>query len=244
MSNSLLEIKEFRHILENSGYAVFFGGAGVSTDSGIPDFRGPNGLYKNKNSSAEYLLSRECLKGEPELFFKFYREKMLYPNAIPNKTHTGLAELEAKGILKAVITQNIDGLHQKAGSQKVIELHGSTNRHYCMRCGKLHDKASVIESENIPRCACGGIIRPDVTIYGEPLDNKAFFAAQNEIEKADVLIVGGSSLTVQPAASLVGNFCGNHLVIINYTQTPYDSMANCIIRDSISNVFSQIIGEL
>ncbi len=233
------DIMQLKQILKEAQYAVFFGGAGVSTDSGIPDFRGNGGFY-SANESNEYYLSNACLRNDPEAFFRFYREHMLYPDAQPNDTHFALARLEQEGKLQAVITQNIDGLHQAAGSQKVIELHGTTKRCYCGRCGKLYP-AEAVQWEGIPRCEkCGGIIRPDVTLYGESLDSGAFYNAEEEIANADVLIVGGTSLTVHPAASLVGQFQGEHLIIINRTPTPYDGMAEVVLRDGLSDVFRKL----
>lgn len=232
----ILKAKEF---LENARYAVFFGGAGVSTDSGIPDFRSSGGVY-DADESKEYYLSNACLRNDPEAFFRFYRENMLYPDALPNDTHLALARLEQEGKLQAVITQNIDGLHQKAGSKKVIELHGTTARYYCSRCGKLYDPSCVEGGQDILRCEkCGGIVRPDVTLYGESLSS-AFYDGEEEIAKADVLIVGGTSLTVQPAASLVGQFQGDHLIIINRTPTPYDGLADMVIRQGLSEVFRKL----
>lgn len=233
------DVLKAKEILENARYAVFFGGAGVSTDSGIPDFRSSGGVYGGSESN-EYYLSNACLRNDPIAFFRFYRGNMLYPNAKPNDTHLALARLEQQGKLKAVITQNIDGLHQKAGSKKVIELHGTTERYYCGRCGKLYPPEA-IEGEAIPRCEkCGGIIRPDVTLYGESLSSSAFYDAEEEIANADVLIVGGTSLTVQPAASFVGQFRGDHLIIINRAPTPYDGMAEIVIREGLSEVFRQL----
>lgn len=233
----ILLVKE---ILKKAQYAVFFGGAGVSTDSGIPDFRSSGGVY-GADESKEYYLSNACLRNDPEAFFRFYRENMLYPDAQPNETHLALAKLEKMGKLQAVITQNIDGLHQKAGSQRVIELHGTTARYYCGRCGKLYDPSYVEGGEGIPRCEkCGGIVRPDVTLYGESLPGSAFYDAEEEIANADVLIVGGTSLTVQPAASLVGQFRGEHLIIINRTTTPYDGLAEFVIHEGLSHVFRQL----
>lgn len=229
---------KIREIVMNSDYAVFFGGAGVSTDSGIPDFRGNGGLYDAKDESNEYSLSRQCLTNEPEKFFQFFRKNMVFEDAKPNAAHFALASLEERGILKAVITQNIDGLHQKAGSKRVIELHGASGRCYCTKCGKVFDNG-IILCNNVPYCdKCGGLVRPDVTLYGETLDGFNFADARQEISAADVLIVGGSSLVVDPAASLIRAFQGEHLIIINYTPTPYDGIAEFVIRDSISEVLS------
>lgn len=230
------DIKEIKEILRNSSHAVFFGGAGVSTASGIPDFRGAAGLYTVSNEPAEYFLSRECLVNEPERFFQFYREKMLYPDALPNDAHFALASLEKEGIIKAVITQNIDGLHQMAGSKEILELHGTVARSYCDRCGKTYPFDFISTAAGVPRCTCGSIVRPDVTLYGESLPADAFNRAAEHIEKADVLIAAGTSLTVYPAASLVANFKGDHLIIINYSSTPYDGLAEYVIRDSIVEV--------
>ncbi len=233
------DILKAKEILKNGEYVVFFGGAGVSTDSGIPDFRSSGGVY-GADESKGYYLSNACLRNDPEAFFRFYRENMLYPDAQPNDTHLALARLEQMGKIRAVITQNIDGLHQKAGSERVIELHGTTARYYCSRCGKLYPP-EVMDGEQIPRCEkCGGIVRPDVTLYGESLPSGAFYDAEEEISNADVLIVGGTSLTVHPAASLVGQFRGAHLIIINRTPTPYDGLAELIIRDGLSHVFRQL----
>ncbi len=235
------DIEEIKEILKNSKYAVFFGGAGVSTASGIPDFRGAAGLYTVSDEPAEYFLSRECLLSEPQRFFDFYREKMVYPDARPNDAHYALAQLEADGIIKAVITQNIDGLHQMAGSKNVLELHGTLSRSFCDRCGKTYAPDIISEAADIPRCSCGGIIRPDVTLYGEALPTDAFTASEEHIANADVLIAAGSSLTVYPAASLVADFFGDHLIIINYSPTPYDEFAEYVIRDSLVDVFSELV---
>ena len=234
-------IERLLQIIKNARHAVFFGGAGVSTDSGIPDFRGAGGLYTSEGEGNEYYLSRRCLTVDPFAFYRFYNKNMVFPDAKPNRAHIALAKLEEKGILKSVITQNIDGLHQKAGSRRVIELHGTVSRFYCMRCGKVFDSAYVAEYSDVPKCsACGGIVRPDVTLYGEALDGITFRDAENEVAAADVLIAGGSSLTVFPAASLVGNFAGKHLIIINYSPTPYDDSAEFVIRDSLSDVLSAL----
>lgn len=227
-------------ILKKSKHAVFFGGAGVSTESGIPDFRGADGLYSSDGKGNEYYLSRRCLNIDPFAFYRFFRQNMIFPDAKPNRAHLALAELEAKGKLGAVITQNIDGLHQAAGSRRVLELHGTVSRSYCMRCGKVC-KAELSDDEPVPKCpACGGIVRPDVTLYGEPLDGFTFREAEEEIARADLLIAGGSSLTVYPAASLVGNFEGKHLIIINYSPTAYDSSAEYVFRESVGEILSAL----
>lgn len=234
-------LKRIRELLYGSEHAVFFGGAGVSTDSGIPDFRGMNGLYR-QDESYEYLLSRTCLDKEPQKFYDFYREKMLYPLAKPNKTHYALAQLEKAGIIKAVITQNIDGLHEKAGSRSVIELHGTENRNYCMRCKRVYNRDIIEKSEGLPLCLqCGGLIRPDVTLYEEALPSEAFYEAAEHIARADLLIAGGSSLRVFPAAGFVADFSGKHLVIVNLTPTPYDDKAEYVVRQPLSEFFSQLL---
>lgn len=234
-------IESISEILSAAKHVVFFGGAGVSTESGIPDFRGSGGLYTSEGEGNEYYLSRRCLTINPLAFYNFYNKNMVYPDAKPNRAHYALAKLEEKGILKSVITQNIDGLHQAAGSRRVIELHGTVSRSYCMRCGKVCEPNPLGKDEIVPKCpACGGIVRPDVTLYGEALDGFTFRDAENEIAAADVLIVGGSSLTVYPAASLVGNFEGKHLIIINYSPTDYDRSAEFVIRESVGEVLSAL----
>ena len=239
--NMSKEIELIREILREAKHVVFFGGAGVSTESGIPDFRGSGGLYTSEGEGNEYYLSRRCLTINPLAFYNFYNKNMVYPGAKPNRAHYALAKLEEKGILKSVITQNIDGLHQSAGSRRVIELHGTVSRSYCMRCGKVCEPNVLGKDEIVPKCpACGGIVRPDVTLYGEALDGFTFRDAENEIAAADVLIVGGSSLTVYPAASLVGNFEGKHLIIINYSPTDYDRSAEFVIRESVGEVLSAL----
>lgn len=237
------ELEKLRALINRAEYAVFFGGAGVSTDSGIPDFRGNGGLYNNDSATpTEYFLSRTCLIRDSERFFEFYRNNMLYPDAEPNFTHHALAKLEAEGKIKAVITQNIDGLHQMAGSENVIELHGTTSRYFCDRCGKLYGAEVLHSTQSVPRCeACEGIVRPDVTLYGEGLDNHSFFCAEEEVSSADLLIVGGTSLTVQPAASLIDSFGGETLVIINLSPTPFDHRADLVINAPLSEVFASLI---
>lgn len=233
---------KLQQILEESENIVFFGGAGVSTDSGIPDFRSGSGLYHEAlpdGESPENCLSERYLRMHPEKFFRYYRSHMIYPDAEPNAAHYAIAELEQQGKLSAVITQNIDGLHQAAGSQNVIELHGSVHRNYCVQCGKQYSLSFLLHSEGVPRCdVCGGMVRPDVVLYGEGLDGEAFGRAEEAISEADTLIVAGTSLTVQPAASLIDLFEGEHLVIINQSETPYDADAELVIRDRIADVLS------
>lgn len=238
-NDNIYDVERVKEILLSSEHAVFFGGAGVSTDSGIPDFRGNGGLYDSEEESNEYYLSRECLMREPDKFFQFFKNNMVFQNAEPNDAHFAIARLEERGLIKAVITQNIDGLHQKAGSQRVIELHGTANRYYCTRCGKVYSDEVLSAQDYIPRCeVCNSLVRPDVTLYGESLDGFNYADAEEEISRADVLIVGGSSLVVNPAASLIDSFQGEHLIIINYSPTPYDGLAEHVIRDSISDVFN------
>ncbi len=241
----MLNVEKVTEILRNAKHVVFFGGAGLSTESGIPDFRGSGGLYTSEGEGNEYYLSRRCLTVDPRAFYRFYNQNMVFHDAKPNRAHLSLAKLEEKGIIKAVITQNIDGLHQAAGSRRVIELHGTVSRSYCMRCGKVFDRAYIEGQADIPKCSeCGGIVRPDVTLYGESLDGFTFRDAENEVAEADVMIVGGSSLTVYPAASLVRNFSGEHLIIINYSPTDYDSYAEYVFRASVSDVLSELAERL
>lgn len=232
---------ELQDLILESNNIVFFGGAGVSTESGIPDFRSVDGLYNQKYSyPPEQILSHSFFMSNTEYFYDFYKNKMLFLEALPNKAHIKLAEFERIGKLKAVITQNIDGLHQKAGSKNVLELHGSVHRNYCMKCGKFYDVDKVIESKGIPRCTCNGIIKPDVVLYEEGLDNETIDKAVNYISNADVLIIGGTSLAVYPAAGLIRYYKGNKLILINKSSTSMDSMANLIINDSIGKVFEGI----
>ena len=231
------ELEEIKEILRNAQHAVFFGGAGVSTESGIPDFRSNGGIY-DSDESGEYFLSRQCLVSEPERFFDFFRKNMVFDGYEPDGAHIALASLERDGVIKAVITQNIDGLHQAAGSRRVIELHGRSGRFYCTKC-RAEYGADALGFGGVPRCeSCGGIVRPDVTLYGESLDGFSFSEAEDEISMADVLIVGGTSLLVNPAASLIDAYQGEHLIIINYSETPYDEYAEYVIRESISEVLS------
>lgn len=234
-------IEKLKKLVEESNNIVFFGGAGVSTESGIPDFRSKDGLYNQKYKySPEVILSHSFFLNNTKDFYDFYREKMNSLKYSPNITHRKLAELEEKGKLKAVITQNIDGLHQKAGSKKVLELHGSVLRNYCMKCNSFYDADFVFKGKGIPKCKCGGIIKPDVVLYQEPLDYDVFEEAVEKILNADLLIVAGTSLTVNPACSLIQYFNGKNLVLINRDATPYDNRADLLIRESLGNVFSNI----
>ena len=232
---------ELKEIISKSSNIVFFGGAGVSTESGIPDFRSSDGLYSAKyKHSPEVMVSHSFFKTNTEEFFDFYKNKMIFPDAMPNAAHKKLAELEKEGKVKAVITQNIDGLHQKAGSRNVLELHGSVHRNYCMKCGKFHDVNFIIKSKGIPKCLCGGIVKPDVVLYEESLDSEIIEKSVHFIEHADVLIVGGTSLVVYPAAGLINYFKGSKLVLINKSSTSMDRRADLVINDSIGKVFSSV----
>ena len=235
-------MKTLQQIVDESKSIVFFGGAGVSTESGIPDFRSPDGLYNQKyDVPPEELLSHEYFFEHTGKFFEFYREKMLCLDAKTNKAHLKLAELERAGKLTAVITQNIDGLHQMAGSKNVLELHGSIHRNYCMRCGKFFDAAYVKNSEGAPKCdECGGLIKPDVVLYEEGLDENVISKTIHYISQADVLIIGGTSLVVYPAAGLIDYFKGSHLILINKSATQRDSQADLVINDKIGEVFGQL----
>ena len=220
---------------------VFFGGAGVSTESGIPDFRSVDGLYSQKfDYPPETIISHSFFLRNPDYFYRFYREKMLPLGFEPNITHKVLARWEAEGKLCAVVTQNIDGLHQKAGSQRVYELHGSVLRNYCMKCGKFYSAEYVKKSVGLPRCDCGGIVKPDVVLYEEGLDQKTIEGSLRAIRNADMLIVAGTSLTVYPAAGLISDYRGNRLVLINRDETPYDGYADLVLHRSLGAVFSQL----
>ena len=228
------EIETLHQWMQESERVVFFGGAGVSTESGIPDFRSTDGLYNQQyDYPPEQILSHTFFMRWPEEFFRFYRDKMLAPSAKPNKAHRALAKLEEQGKLTAVITQNIDGLHQMAGSKKVLELHGSVHRNYCMRCHKFHSMEEILHSEGVPRCSCGGIIKPDVVLYEEGLDQQILQESVDQIRRADMLIIGGTSLTVYPAAGLLDYYTGNRLVLINKTAMARDGLANLVINESI-----------
>ena len=239
MCNS--EIETLKTWIEASDNIVFFGGAGVSTESGIPDFRSTDGLYHQKfEYPPETILSHTFFYQHTEYFYRFYREKMLPLEAEPNAAHRALAALERAGKLRAIVTQNIDGLHQKAGSKNVYELHGSIWRNYCTKCGKSYSAEFIRDSGGVPHCACGGLIKPDVVLYEEGLDEKTIKGAVRAIAEADVLIVGGTSLTVYPAAGLIRYYGGNRLVLINRDETPYDGYANLIFRAPIGKVLGAV----
>ena len=236
------EVKELQNLINNHDNIVFFGGAGVSTESGIPDFRSQDGLYNQKyDYPPETILSHSFFKRHPEEFFKFYRDKMLCDTAKPNAAHLKLAEMEKKGKLQAIITQNIDNLHQMAGSKNVLELHGSVYRNYCTKCGKFYDFDYIKNSDGVPHCECGGIIKPDVVLYEENLNDDVMMKAVNAISNAQVLIIGGTSLSVWPAASLIDYFYGGHLVVINKAPTSRDLYADLVIREPIGEVFKQVV---
>ncbi|WP_026508609.1 NAD-dependent protein deacylase [Butyrivibrio sp. MC2013] len=238
MEDALNRLKE---IIEETDNIVFFGGAGVSTESGIPDFRSQDGLYNQKYKyPPERIVSHTFYERLPEEFFSFYKDRMIAPDAKPNKAHLTLARWEKEGKLKAVITQNIDGLHQAAGSQKVLELHGSTLRNYCERCGKFYDRDYILKSEGVPVCECGGRIKPDVVLYEEGLDMQVINEAISYIAAADVLIVGGTSLAVYPAAGLIDYYRGHKLVVINKSATPRDGDADLLVQGSIGEILGQM----
>lgn len=235
------EVERLQEIIDTHDNIVFFGGAGVSTESGIPDFRSQDGLYHQQyDFPPETILSHTFFMRRPEEFYRFYRDKMLCDTAKPNETHLKLAELERTGKLRAVVTQNIDNLHQQAGSKKVLELHGSVYRNYCMDCGRFYDFSYMKESSGVPKCECGGIIKPDVVLYEEGLDNQVISESVQAISEAEVLIIGGTSLSVYPAAGLIDYFRGEHLVVINKSSTPQDRNADLLIKLPIGSVFSQI----
>ena len=235
------KLRQLQEWIDGSGSIVFFGGAGVSTESGIPDFRSVDGLYHQKyDYPPETILSHTFFEAHPEEFYKLHRDKLVCPDAKPNAAHLKLAELERAGKLKAVVTQNIDGLHQAAGSVNVLELHGSTHRCYCAKCGKNYPESAVNEGTGVPRCACGGVIRPDVVLYEESLDQETMEAALLSISRADMLIIGGTSLVVYPAAGLVHYYRGNKLVLINRDPTPYDRKADLVINAPIGQVLGGI----
>ena len=238
MDDKLQALKE---MVDGSDNIVFFGGAGVSTESGIPDFRSTGGLYHQEwKYPPETILSHTFYKSKPEEFFRFYRAKMLAPGAKPNAAHRKLAEWEARGKLKAVITQNIDGLHQAAGSREVLELHGSVHRNHCEKCGRFYGLDYILETRGVPRCACGGIVKPDVVLYEESLDQELLSRALRYIAEADMLIIGGTSLNVYPAAGLVRYYSGSRLVLINKGAVAQDLTADLVLTDPLGEVLSQL----
>ncbi len=235
------EIEKLKKIIEQSDNIVFFGGAGVSTESGIPDFRSVDGLYNQKwKYPPETILSHSFFVHNPEEYYRFHHAKLKVRGFKPNQAHIRLAELEKEGKVRAVITQNIDGLHQAAGSKKVLELHGTLHRAYCSACGKPFSAEEMENCDGVPRCTCGGVIRPDIVLYEESLDDQVLRESVSYIRKADVLIVGGTSLNVYPAAGLINYYNGNKLVLINRSATPYDEYADLVIHENIGNVFSQV----
>ncbi len=235
------KIEILKQWINESNRIVFFGGAGVSTESGIPDFRSVDGLYNQKfEYPPETIISHSFYERKPEYFFRFYREKMMPLGFEPNITHKVLARWEAEGKLAAVVTQNIDGLHQKAGSKRVLELHGSILRNYCVRCGKFHSAEFVKSADGVPKCDCGGTVKPDVVLYEEPLNQRTIFDSIEAIADADLLIVAGTSLTVYPAAGLVDYYRGDRLVLINRDTTPYDDRADLVFHESLGNIFSEL----
>ena len=236
------QIKKLKEIVDNSNNIVFFGGAGVSTESGIPDFRSVDGLYNQKyDYPPETILSHTFYRQKPEEFFRFYKDKMLFLVANPNAAHLKLAEWEQEGRLKAVITQNIDGLHQAAGSKRVLELHGSVLRNYCERCGKFFDAEYMLSAEGVPKCDhCGGPVKPDVVLYEEGLDDQVLGDAVSYIRNADVLIIGGTSLVVYPAAGLIDYYNGSKLILVNKTPTARDGAADLVVQGSIGEIFAAL----
>lgn len=239
----MTRITQLQEIIDSSDNIVFFGGAGVSTESGIADFRSESGIFKSLEKygdTPENLISHTYYQDHTEEFFEYYKDTLVFDNAEPNPAHIALANLEKTGKLKAVITQNIDGLHQKAGSKEVLELHGSIHRNYCQICGKEYGLNHILKSDGIPKCDCGGIVKPDVVLYEEPLNNAVLSFAIDYISNADTLIIGGTSLVVYPAAGLINYFNGNNLVLINKSETPYDNIATLVINDAIGETLSQI----
>ena len=233
--------EKLKELVDGSNNIVFFGGAGVSTESGIPDFRSTDGLYHQQyDYPPETILSHSFFMRNPEEFYRFYKNKMLCLDAKPNMAHKKLAELEKAGKLKAVITQNIDGLHQAAGSKEVLELHGSVHRNYCMKCGKFYDAEYMLHAEGVPTCSCGGMIKPDVVLYEEGLDDRTIRKSIDYIRNADMLIIGGTSLVVYPAAGLIDYYRGNKLAVINMSVTSQDKNADLVIQEPIGKVFSNL----
>lgn len=242
MDKQMEPIEQLKQALDDSEYVVFFGGAGVSTESHIPDFRSVDGLYNQRYKyPPETIISHSFYLRKPDEFYEFYKDKMLFPDAEPNMAHKKLAELEKSGKVKAVITQNIDGLHQLAGSKEVLELHGSVHRNYCTSCHKFFDLKYIMEADGIPTCdSCGAIVKPDVVLYEEGLDQDIINRTVRHIQKADMLIIGGTSLVVHPAAGLINYFQGKYLVVINMQPTPRDKQADIVINQKIGEVFAQL----
>lgn len=236
------QIEQLRDIIARSRRIVFFGGAGVSTGSGIPDFRSETGLYRDayEGLSPEVILSRDFFYLQPELFFDFYRKHMLFPEARPNAVHRYLFLLEKQDRLRGIVTQNIDGLHRAAGNIRVYELHGNVHENECLECGAVYPMEAVLHSAGVPRCACGGVIKPNVVLYGEPLPKYVVIGARREITNADTLIVAGTSLSVEPAASFVEDFRGKNLIVINREETKADERASLVIRDEMTDVFDAL----
>lgn len=241
----MTKIDELRQIIQTYDNIVFFGGAGVSCPSGIPDFRSANGIYSEKfkmTLNPEDIVSHSFFIRCPEEFYEFYRAKMIYQDAKPNKAHLALAKLEEMDKLNAVITQNIDGLHQMAGSKRVFELHGTIHYNYCMKCGKSYPLEHIINADGVPKCECGGIVRPDVVLYEEGLDDYTVEMSRAFVQSAEVLIIGGTSLKVYPAAGYVREFCGKKLVLINKSETDMDLSADLVINDDIAKVLGEVVG--
>lgn len=238
------EMETLKQWIEDSKRIVFFGGAGVSTESGIPDFRSVDGLYNQKYAyPPETIISHSFYKRNPEEFYRFYKDRMIYQDAEPNAAHKALVKLEEEGKLCSVITQNIDGLHQMAGSKKVLELHGSIHRNYCEKCRKFYSLDYVVQSKGVPKCECGGTVKPDVVLYEEGLDTDTINQAVYELKHADMLIVGGTSLVVYPAAGMIDYYKGNKMVLINLAPTSRDNMADLVIKGKIGEVFEEILGK-
>ena len=238
MDTNILTLKKW---ISESDNVVFFGGAGVSTESGIPDFRSVDGLYSQEwRYPPETILSHSFFERDPEEYYRFHRAKLVIDGVKPNRAHLRLAELEREGKLRAVITQNIDGLHQAAGSRNVLELHGSILRAYCSKCRRPYPQEQMNQGKGLPRCVCGGIIRPDIVLYEEPLDQDILTRAVRYIQEAEVLIVGGTSLNVYPAAGLINYYKGSRLALVNLSETPYDSYADLVIHEKIGEVFSRV----
>ncbi len=235
------KIEQLQNIFDNSNRIVFFTGAGVSTESGIPDFRSVNGLYNQQYSyPPEQIISHSFFESNPQEFYRFYKDRMIYPQAQPNDAHYKMAEFEQKGKSLGIVTQNIDGLHQKAGSRKVYELHGTIEKNYCQRCHKFYDLNYILKSKDVPYCQCGGIIKPDVVLYEEALDDQTVYQACKAIKEADCLVICGTSLVVYPAAGLVNYFQGKYLVVINLTSITYDNNCDLVINDKVAKVLSNI----